>query len=339
MSSGHKTDRGKLSGKAKKWIWVSVFLVVVGLYLQFGSVVFHNWQEHELLNEKLLGRIQIIRIPARYLNYTDKLFIYTPPDYNKTQKRYPVIYMFHGMPGAGRDWFVKGRVHTTAESLIMSGKIQQVIIVGFDTFGRLSEHSRTEYLDSDTGGIQVESHITREIIPYIDSHYRTIKDNRARAIIGLSSGGYGALNIGLKHQNMFLTVASHSGFFNPIYENKYVTGILGQYGPAWDANNPHMLLSRTTLNPRFRVYMDIGRDDDLLNDNRLFAAELKKFHILGEFHIVPGEHKWSLWRNRIYYSLIFTSNRFKTLLGEPLPSVSAFGADKNSTVHDRNLPK
>jgi len=299
--------------KRKIWIGISVFLCIAGLYLQYEKAVYHIWQEHELLQENLLGKIVIIKIPSEYMKNRVKMFVYTPPGYNSTQQRYPVIYMFHGMPGAGRDWFVNGNVHSSAESLMTSGKMVHAIIVGFDCFGQLGEHSHTDYLDSIKGGPMDESFITKELVPFIDSHYRTIANNRNRAIIGLSSGGYGATNVGLKHQDMFLTVVSHSGFFSPDLEDKYFEDILGPRCKVWEDNDPFEFLKSQVVDSRFRVYMDIAVGDDLLGNNRCFAYELRKRHLLGEFHIERGSHKWWFWKNRVRYSLLFVSHRFIAL--------------------------
>jgi len=294
------------------------------------------WQEHELLNEDMLGKIVIIKMPSEYMNSRVKLFVYTPPGYDTNQRKYPVIYMFHGMPGAGRDWFVKGRVHATAESLMMAGKLTHSILVGFDAFGRNGEHSRSEYLDSTMEGPLVESFITNELVPYIDSNYRTIADNRNRAIIGLSSGGYGAANLGLKHQDMFLTVASHSGFFDLKYEKKFVVDILGPKSSSWDANDPDKYLKSGFIDPRFAVYMDIGGGDELLGNNRYFAKELRKRHLHSEFHVVRGSHHWWFWRWRVQYSLLFVSHRFKMLNNVSAQAVSTSEAGRTLLSPDRS---
>jgi len=257
------------------------------------------------LSGSLKGKLIRLTLDSHMLRRTTAVYVYLPPGYDGSRERYPVIYLLHGNPGKSSDLFSKGHMQETAEKLIIDHKIHPMIMVAADCFGSGGSHTRNEFLNSSDGKMRAEDFVAHELPDFIDSHYRTIRSADARALGGLSSGGYGAINIGGKHSDEFHILFSHSGFFDPKDEDKYVTHMLGPEGPLWDVNNPIKQVRNWHDKKSLHVYMDIGDDDEALQQNRDLAGELEKYGVDHVFKVEKGKHAWSLWRGQFGVALVY----------------------------------
>ncbi|MGE5421089.1 MAG: alpha/beta hydrolase-fold protein, partial [Chloroflexota bacterium] len=141
-------------------------------------------------------------------------FVYTPPDYEKSQgKRYPVLYLLHGAGENERGWSFQGKVAFIMDNLIADNRAVPMIIVMDNGYAVLKDEQaapagfspdRTKMADV------LEKVYVNEIIPGIDSYYRTIPKRESRAMAGLSMGGLQTMLIGMKHTDLF----SYYGFFS-----------------------------------------------------------------------------------------------------------------------------
>ena len=109
----------------------------------------------------------------------------------------------HGSPGAGGDWFAAGNVPHAMDVLLENHLVEPMVVVGMDVNGTGPSAEDTECLDSTTGGSQVETYISETVIPWVDARYRTADDWQHRAIGGFSSGGFCALDQGLRHPELY----------------------------------------------------------------------------------------------------------------------------------------
>ena len=136
--------------------------------------------------------------------------VYLPPTYND-KKQFPVIYLLAGFASTGQSFlnysFGRQSVPEMAESLIAEGKMQEAIIVFPDCMTR---YGGSQYVDSAATG-NYETYLVHEVIPFIDRTLSTLAEREHRAIAGKSSGGFGALRLGMKHPDTFAAVACHSG--------------------------------------------------------------------------------------------------------------------------------
>src|SRR5262249_50565933 len=131
--------------------------------------------------------------------------VYLPASYRRpdaTTRRYPVVLMLHGWPGSDGNWVSKGDADKTADTLIASGRMPEAILVFPDGRGR-GRLGRSLYLDSVDGKSPVETWLVTGLIAWVDSTFRTIRDARHRAVIGLSDGGLAAFNLALRHPDVF----------------------------------------------------------------------------------------------------------------------------------------
>ncbi len=137
--------------------------------------------------------------------------IYLPSDYDASKKRYPVIYLLTGFTGRGimslnRSAFGEA-IDQRLDRLITRKKVGPTIVVMPDCFTR---YGGSQYLDSTATG-RYETHIIKELVPFIDKKYRTLPEPSQRAVVGKSSGGYGAIVLAMRHPDVFGVTACHSG--------------------------------------------------------------------------------------------------------------------------------
>jgi enterochelin esterase-like enzyme len=253
----------------------------------------HNGRvTHEHIQSAVLGKI---------LDYR----IYLPPGYDDRRMqhtRYPVVYLLHGAPGGEDDWVDGGSANQTADALIRSRTIHPIIIVMPD--GCLGDpHHDTQWGNSPVTGERVEDAIIHDLIPAIDATYRTIPNRDARAIGGLSSGGYGAVNITLHHPDMFVSVFSLSGYFRweKTYDGKDIWGS----DDARRLNSPEEIVQPLSQ----PVHMDIieGLDEGSgIDDTHAFDAKLTQAGIDHETHFFDGGHSWDFWKAHLLDALEYT---------------------------------
>ena len=225
-----------------------------------------------------------------------------PRDYFKSNKRYPVLYLLHGLFGHHDDWITRTNLAEYA--------------AGYDLIIVTPEGNDSWYIDSATvASDKYESYILRELIPDVDGRYRTIKDRRARGVAGLSMGGYGALKYGLKHPDYFAFVGSLSGALDPATRTDEHPGfawdilrpsITSAFGPlnstARQANDLHQIARNLTAAniaslPYF--YFDCGLEDGFLPTNRELAEILIAKKIPHQYRQLPGEHNWGYWDRQV----------------------------------------
>jgi S-formylglutathione hydrolase len=144
---------------------------------------------------------------------TRTISIYLPPSYQRSHsRRYPVLYLLHGF-GAGHTAFIAGNyqnlnIRISMDSLIRSGKVTEMIVVTPDARDR---YDGSFYANSPVTG-NWEDFIVRDLVGYVDSHYRTISGREGRGAAGHSMGGYGALRLGMRHPEIFSVIYAMSPY-------------------------------------------------------------------------------------------------------------------------------
>ncbi len=224
-----------------------------------------------------------------------------PPGYQQNPTQYyPVIFLLHGGHGYPADWFdnQKGRALETLKQLYDKGELSPSIVItpdGNDKRGS-SPYWDPQYIDGPNG--KVSTAIGEELVSLIKSRYRTLPTPNFWAMGGLSSGAWGALNVGLHHPNHFSILFSHSGYFRD------KSGI---YNSPIDYIRNLSKLERS----RLHIYLDIGESDyEDIPENREFHTLLNRLKINNVFQEFPGEHTWSYWREHLADSLEFVGKQF-----------------------------
>lgn len=145
------------------------------------------------------GNVQQVYFYSKSTDTHRRAFVYTPPTYGKDKKKYPVLYLQHGWGEDETAWFNQGHANLIMDNLIAEGKIEPFIIVmtyGMTNdvkFGHIKEFTAKEF----------EKVLVDELIPYIDSNFRTQADKKHRAMAGLSMGGFETKLITLRRPEVF----------------------------------------------------------------------------------------------------------------------------------------
>jgi enterochelin esterase-like enzyme len=235
------------------------------------------------------------------------VYVYLPPRYDDPANRsvrYPVIYLLHGYPGVASDWPRAARAQQAADLLVTQHLMRPVIQVFPTVSGSWGMDS--ECLDA-VHGARVETYLTKTLVSWVDRHFRTIRGRTGRAVGGMSSGGYCALNLGLRHQNTFSVIMASEPYGDPGRRAEHA--LLADDPALVRANSPSWY-ARTIPMPRpMAVFLDAGRDDPGTASTarqlaRLFAAR-GQYVALRE---TPGlGHGWREARAELPYALVFAA--------------------------------
>lgn len=229
--------------------------------------------------------------------------VITPDGYWKG-KEFPVVYLLHGYSDDHKKWSADGHVGRLADQY-------DVVVVMPD--GGYSSW----YFDSPVmPEYRYETFVSRELIDYIDKHYKTVADRSGRAVTGNSMGGHGALYLAFRHQDVFGSAGSLSGGvdFRPFPENWHIAQRLGpkdEYPENWESHtviNLTHLIAPDSLN----IVLDCGSGDFFFEVNCDLHEKLLQENIPHEFYVRPGEHNWTYWFNAIKYQFLFFKDRFSS---------------------------
>lgn len=245
--------------------------------------------------------LQTIEISSKYMQRGEMINVILPDSYTDGGS-FPVVYLLHGYIDNHNAWLEKGSAAPLADA-------HNVILVMPDT------GYNSWYLDSPLKAeSQAESYIIEELIPYIDSHYRTIADRSARAITGLSMGGHGALYLAFRHQELFGFVGSMSGGVDlrPFPGNWDISSHLGTIESKPENWEQHSVINLVELlKPEsLKICFDCGVEDFFYEVNCNLHHKLLEAGIPHDFTSRPGAHTWEYWQNSINYHLLFFARGF-----------------------------
>jgi S-formylglutathione hydrolase FrmB len=236
-----------------------------------------------------------------------RMYVYLPPRYAdpaRQRQRYPVVYLLPGYPGRSADWFAAGEARGTMDLLIRRGLVPPMIVVSADEAAGRGLYD-SECLDA-VGGPAEDTFLTSTVVSYVDSHFRTVADRGARAIGGMSSGGFCALNLGLRHTGEFSVVGAIEPFGDP--------GRTGYAHLAWRrplmvANTPAQYILTMRFTHRMALLLDAPQDDRSgVIGTRTLADELARRGQQVALRIEPGQsHTWRAARAALPYVLAFAA--------------------------------
>lgn len=248
--------------------------------------------------------IQTIELPSKHMQRGEMINVVLPDSYQQGGN-FPVVYLLHGYSDNHEAWLTKGNAAPYADKY-------NVILVLPDT------GYNSWYFDSPLKAeSQAESYIIEELIPYIDTHYRTIADRSARAITGLSMGGHGAMYLAIRHQELFAFVGSMSGGVDirPFPENWDISSHLGNISKddtLWEEHTVINLVEQIEPNS-LHITIDCGVDDFFYQVNCNLHQRLLEAGIAHDFCSRPGSHTWEYWQNSIDYHLLFFTRGFAAI--------------------------
>jgi S-formylglutathione hydrolase FrmB len=287
-----------------------LFLLIVG-----GSAAAQSRIDCSALNSRILKQVvhYCIYLPAGY----DAGAPQHPPG------RYPVLYFLHGLGDNEQTLFNSGG-WTLLDDLRNQHKMGDFLIVA-------PEGRRSFYINSFDGAVLYNDFFLQEFIPQIESKYRILPGRAARAISGISMGGYGAIRFAFAHPELFSAVSAQSAALitespstldSASRAGAQMAGVLAPvFGkpinvPHWNENSPFLLAKKNaTALRKMAIYFNCGQDDNYGFEKGAAALheELQKEAIKHEYHPYPGDHSLSYFLSHFAEVMEFHSKAFGLL--------------------------
>jgi len=244
-----------------------------------------------------------------------KFAVYLPPDYETSQRSYPVLYLLHGAGDDQTGWVQFGEILQIADKTIKEGKATPMIIVMPD-----ANTGHRGYYNDIKGEWRYEDFFFEELIPYVEKTYRIKSDKRYRAVAGLSMGGGGSFMYALHHPEMFSSACPLSAYIGPLSieqfkksqikkNESYPDSVIKNY---YEYHNALSLINKMPKKQikAVRWFIDCGDDDFLYEGNSLVHIAMRKKEIPHEFRVREGHHSWTYWRESLPVVLKFVSDAF-----------------------------
>ncbi len=249
--------------------------------------------------------LRFITVKSQNLKGRGDICVYVPPIDNA--KNLPVAILLHGVYGSAWIWSQKGGAHITAQQLIENQSIEPIILA-MPSDGLWGDGSA--YLPHSSTNF--EQWIVDDVKNAIVELIPQASDNSTFFISGLSMGGFGALRLGSKYNQLFKGISAHSSITNLQQMEKFVEEPLQTYKQeaAVDEDVFETVLKNKDQLPPLRF--DCGRDDLLIEENRKLHQALTSAGIDHEYNEFPGSHEWSYWIEHLQDSLLFFNRLLKT---------------------------
>ena len=240
--------------------------------------------------------VDTITVSGSYIDRPMKVTVAVPEGYGSDTTRYPVIYLLNGHGGDYRNW---PRL-VPVDSIATRYGAVVVCPSGFNSW----------YWDSPVKeGLQMESFFIKELVPAIDSMYRTLPQAQSRAITGFSMGGHGALWLAIRHSDVFAHAGASSGGVDirPFPKSWGMHGLLGKQSENRERWDRHTVINLVdSLKPgQINIIFDCGTEDFFYKVNCSLDSALNARRIPHIYLTSPGQHNGQYWERAIYPQLDF----------------------------------
>ncbi len=260
---------------------------------------------------------------SKILNQDVKYSVSLPMDYFRTKNSYPVVYLLHGLGDDESSWLEYGRITQAADRLIKNREIIPMIFI-------MAQGFRNYYVNDHAGTFLYQDMFTKELVPLIDSLFRTVPGKHQRALMGYSMGGFGALLIPLKHPDIFTVSVPLSISIRT--DAQYIKEDAAEWDQQWGRlfggvgkvgedritdyykeNYPFHIIETTDLQKYsdLKIYIDNGDDEQTLcRSNEELHILMRNKSFPHEFRVRNGGHEFVYWREAIPNGLRFISDAF-----------------------------
>lgn len=270
-------------------------------------------------NDVAKGKIDTVIYDSKTVGTRRKALVYTPPGFSKSRK-YPVLYLLHGIGGDEKEWLNGGKPQQILDNLYAAKKIEPMIVV--------MPNGRAMKDDRATGNIMApdkveafatfEKDLLADLIPFIEKKYPVRAEAKSRAIAGLSMGGGQSLNFGLGNPDKFGWVGAFSAAPNTKTPEKLIP-------------DPESLRSKIEL-----LWISCGDNDGLLNFSRRTHDYLFQKKIPHVYYLEPGGHDFKVWKNGLY---MFSQFLFKPVNKSTLKSYTVLGTPAATNIRSSKYPQ
>lgn len=229
------------------------------------------------------GKLETVEYPSTTIGAERKAKVYLPPGYDKN-RRYPVLYLLHGIGGDENEWVRGGAVHTILDNLLADRKAVPMIVVLPNGRASKTLTARDPIFKQAPAFAVFEKELLTDLIPFIEKTYAAKSDRAARALAGLSMGGGQALNFGLGNLDTFAWV----GGFSSAPNTRRPASLLKDHAEA--AKKLRLL------------YVACGDRDGLFKISQGVHAMLEEKKVPHAYRVIPGGgHDFRVWRSDLYH--------------------------------------
>ncbi len=257
-----------------------------------------------ILTVNILNAQQTLEVKSNCVeNGIGKILVVTPDDYETNRdERFATIYLLHGYSDNEQKWF-----REKPELKTLATKYRLIIVCPdgkFSWYWNSVKNPERKY----------ETYVSKDLVKFIDSNFRTKASPIYRAITGLSMGGHGGLWLGLRHPDVFGACGSMSGGVDirPFPKKWSMAKELGDYNDnkeVWEKHTVINLVENLVPN-KSKIIIDCGIDDIFYEVNKNLHQKLLKYKIPHDYTERPGGHTWGYWKNSIEYQLLFFHRNF-----------------------------
>lgn len=295
-------------------------LLVFSLCVNSQNIVKHAPQGFDTIRTGIQqGKLDTVYYVSKTVGTTRKAIIYIPPVFSK-DKKYPVLYLLHGIGGDETEWLSGGQPQVILDNLYAENKIEPMIVVMPN--GRAMKDDRAVGNIMDPEKVQAfetfEKDLLTDLIPFIEKKFPVIKDREHRAIAGLSMGGGQALNFGLGNLDEFAWIGGFSSAPNT-------------KSPELLVPDPEEARKRLKL-----LWISSGEDDNLISFSQRTHDYLKANNVPHIFYVEPGVHDFKVWKNNLYG---FTQFLFRPVDISTFSQYSVPGIPASSNVRRATYPR
>jgi putative tributyrin esterase len=245
------------------------------------------------------AHLRFITVKSTKLGMRGDICVFTPPALSSHQTQ-PVVILLHGVYGSAWSWTHSGGVHLAAMELIRNEEMPPMIIA-MPSDGLWGDGSA--YLPH--GGSDFEKWITHDVVDVLKEKITGVNEASPLFIGGLSMGGFGAMRIGAKYGDRFKGISAHSSITNLEQMKLFVEEDIDQYRQADKTEEDVFETIKKNIRQLPPLRFDCGKDDLLIEQNRLLHQQLEKENIEHIYEEFAGAHEWTYWTEHVRASLKF----------------------------------
>ncbi|MBD2722407.1 alpha/beta hydrolase-fold protein [Hymenobacter armeniacus] len=265
------------------------------------------------------GRIDSIHYPSKTVGTVRKALVYMPPGYSK-KKKYPVLYLLHGIGGDEKEWLKGGHPQVILDNLYAAGKLKPMLVVMPN--GRAMPDDRAVGNiygpDKVAAFANFEKDLLTDLIPYVEKTYPVLRNRESRALAGLSMGGGQSLNFGLGNLDTFAWVGGFSSAPNTKQPEQLV---------------PDVAKAKKQLR---LLWISCGDQDGLLPISQRTHDYLYEHRVPHVYYLEAGGHDFKVWKNGLY---MFSQFLFKPVEVAALPTYTVLGTPAATNVRNAKYPQ
>ncbi|MDC6387461.1 alpha/beta hydrolase-fold protein [Maribacter sp. PR1] len=264
------------------------------------------------------GKIDSITYSSKTVGTDRKALIYTPPGFSKS-KRYPVLYLLHGIGGDEKEWFKNGAPAVILDNLYAEGKLEPMVVVMPNGRAMKDDRAVGNIFSEDkvAAFATFEKDLLSDLIPYVEKKFKVYKDKEHRAIAGLSMGGGQTLNFGLGNLDTFSWI--------------------GGFSSAPNTRIPEELLPNPEKAKDLEVlWISCGDADGLMPFSKRTSDYLNKYDVPHIFYVEPGGHDFEVWKNDLY---MFSQLLFKRVDESLFNKYSVLGLPASTNIRNSPYPQ